>query len=302
MITQKEVVKKSTVRREFLKLKNKGISYKRCQLDLEKRFQRRYDIITLKRWNKRFETTEWDLNDYSQRPKLIHYKYNKKEVGRIAELRALMGYSAYQLRIKAKREGIIMSESSIRDVIRKTGLSRGNKIEGKKIKWVLFERPDPNYMWQIDGTKLDDGRWLIVVEDDCSRYWLGYVISDENTTEVNTKLLEQCITMHGKPLQILTDNGTEYGGNGKGDNMFDEWCEKIKIEHIRSKIHKPTTVGKVSKLQFTISYELPYCYNDYEYCRCRYNHDRPHQSLNGLTPAQVYFGERRHKKFKAELL
>lgn len=283
-------------------MKNKDASYKQCQLELEKRFQKRYSIPTLKRWNKRFLTTDWDLNDYSQRPRKVHYKYDKKEVSRIIELRALSGYSPYQLCIKAKREGIIMHSSTIRDVVRKAGLSRGNKMEGKRLQWVLFERPDPNYLWQIDGTKLADGKWLIVVEDDCSRYWLGYVISKENTTEINLRLLEQCIAMHGKPLQLLTDNGTEYGGNGKGDNEFDRWCKKRGIHHIISSIHKPETVGKVSKLQFTISYELPYCYNDYEFCRWRYNQDRPHQSLNGLTPAQVYFGERRHKKFKAELL
>ena len=301
MIKQ-EVVKKSTVRREFLKCKNSGLSYKQCISELEARFQKRYSIATLKRWNKRFLTTDWDLEDYSQKPKKIKYKYNKIEVGKILELRALTGYSAYQLHIKAKREGIFMHSSTIRDMIKKSGLSRGNKIEGKKLSWVLFERPDPNYMWQIDGTKIGNGKWLIPVEDDCSRYWIDYVVSDSNNTEVITKLLEKCISMHGKPLQILTDNGTEFGGNGKGNNMFDKWCRKMDILHIRSSIHKPETVGKISKLQFTISYELPYCYNDYEFCRWRYNHDRPHQSLNGLTPSQVYFGERRHKKFKAELL
>ena len=55
------------------------------------------------------------------------------EVGRILELRALTGYSAYQLHIKAKREGIFMHSSTIRDMIKKSGLSRGNKIEGKKL-------------------------------------------------------------------------------------------------------------------------------------------------------------------------
>ena len=91
MIKQ-EVVKKSTVRREFLKCKNNyGLSYKQCISELEARFQKRYSIATLKRWNKRFLTTDWDLEDYSQKPKKIKYKYNKIEVGKILELRALTG-------------------------------------------------------------------------------------------------------------------------------------------------------------------------------------------------------------------
>lgn len=292
-------MKKEKIRREFLKLKLKGLSYKECRIELLTLFRVKRSLPTLKRWWKIFnEDDNWDLRDTSQRPHKINYKFSKSDVGEILELRSLTGYSSYQISEIMKRKGLIMSESSIKSAVKRAGLSRGNKMEGKRIKWVLFERPESDYMWQVDGTQLDDGRWLIPVIDDHSRYWIGYTISDVNTTEVITKLLESCIAMHGKPLQILTDNGSEFGGNGKGDNEFDRWCAKQGIEHIRSRIHKPTTVGKISRLQYTISYELPYCYNDYEYCRCRYNHDRPHRSLNGLTPAEVYFKQKRHKKYK----
>ena len=63
-----------------------------------------------------------------------------------------------------------------------------------------------------------------------------------------------------------------------------------------SGVHKPTTVGKVSAIQKTIEIELPYCNNDTELWRYRYNHLRPHESLRGLTPATVYFQFKRHKK------
>ena len=168
-------------------------------------------------------------------------------------------------------------------------------MEGIKLKWVRFERPYPNDMWQIDGDENNDGTWRVPVEDDCSRFCLGVYEIPHNTTQAMIAILEDCIQRHGKPKQILTDNGPEFGGTSK-DSDFDKWCEKHEIIHIRSGIHKPTTVGKVSAIQRTIQAELPHWKGDLELWRMMYNHERPHESLRGLTPAVVYFQFKRHKK------
>ena len=188
-----------------------------------------------------------------------------------------------------------MSISTIKRIIKSSGLSKGSKMEGVKLKWVRFERPDPNDMWQIDGDENDDGTWRVPVEDDCSRYCLGVYEIEHNTTEATIAILEDCIRKHGKPKQILTDNGPEFGGLSK-DSDFDKWCEKQGIIHIRSGVHKPTTVGKISAIQRTIQVELPHWKGDTELWRMMYNHERPHESLRGLTPAEVYFQFKRHKK------
>ena len=188
-----------------------------------------------------------------------------------------------------------MSESYIKQLIKGEGLSRGNKMEGIRLKWVRFERDNPNSMWQLDGTQDDNGNWILPIEDDCSRYCLVVEESKQMTTEIVITLLEKAIAMHGKPREILTDNGPEFGGKSK-DSDFDKWCKRQGIKHIRSGVHKPTTVGKIGAMQQTIKRELPYCNNDLESWRMRYNHDRPHQSLRGLTPATVYFQFKRHKK------
>ena len=46
----------------------------------------------------------------------------------------------------------------------------------------------------------------------------------------------------------------------------------------------------------TIESEIPNWNNDTELWRMIYNHERPHESLRGLTPAVVYFQFRRHRK------
>ena len=293
-------MRKELIRREFLKLKLSGYSFKECGIIIQEEYSVIYSIRTLKRWWKRFNQGEWNLRDSSTRPHICYYKFTAEDLEEIVTLRNSTGYSAHQMKYKLEEKGICMSESIIKRLVKVSGLSRGNKMEGKRLKWVRFERDTPNSMWQIDGTQREDGTWVLPIEDDCSRYCIALAVYEHMTTENVITLMEEAMAMHGKPREILTDNGPEFGGNGKGDNEFDRWCEKQGIIHIRSGIHKPTTVGKISRLQFTIVYELSYCHNDLEYFRWRYNCDRPHRSLNGLTPNQVYFGWKRHKKYLLE--
>jgi len=289
-------MERHVIRREFLKLKNKDLSYKQCQNELENRFGIKKSIRTLKRWVKRFiEDDEWDLRDTPQIPSKTPVKFSEEEKKVVERIRKNFGYGPKKTRIQAQNEGIDMSISTVKRIIKQTDLSKGSAMEGTKLKWVRFERPYPNDMWQIDGDENDNGSWKVPVVDDCSRYCLGVYEIESNTTEAVIAILEGCIRMHGKPKQILTDNGPEFGGTSK-DSDFDKWCEKQEIIHIRSGVHKPTTVGKVSAIQRTIQAELPHWKGDLELWRMMYNHERPHESLRGLTPAVVYFQFKRHKK------
>jgi hypothetical protein len=288
-------MKKEFIRREAIKYKNSGKTYKETIVFLKEEFDYSVTKMTLIRWMKRMYTTEWDLRDSLQIPKKLPIKFSDKEREVVIRIRKNFSYGPKKTRIQAQREGIDMSISTIKRIIKGSGLSKGSKMEGVKLKWVLFERPDPNYMWQIDGDKNDDGTWRVPVEDDCSRYCFGVYEIEHNTTEAMIKILEDCIKKHGKSKQILTDNGPEFGGRSK-DSDFDKWCKKMGIEHLRSGIHKPTTVRKVSAIQRTIQAELPHWKGDLELWRMMYNHERPHESLCGLTPATVYFQFKRHKK------
>ena len=160
-------MKKHILRREFLKLKSNNKSYKQCKETLEKRFEIKVSIITLKRWWKRFTFTEWDLRDKSQRPNVIHTKFTEEYKQRVVAYRKREGYSSQKLRLKLQEQEIFMSESTIKRIVKGYGLSNGNKMEGIKLKWVRFERHYPNDMWQIDGTELSNAKQLVIVEDDC---------------------------------------------------------------------------------------------------------------------------------------
>lgn len=103
-----------------------------------------------------------------------------------------------------------------------------------------------------------------------------------------TIILDKLIKIHGKPREILTDNGGAYGLKSK-HSRFDRWCRRRGIIHIRSAVHSPTTCGKVERLFQTFDKEIKFCNNDLELFRMRYNHVRPHTSLSNQTPAKIYF-------------
>lgn len=290
-------MKKHTVRREAIKY-FENHTYEETITYLKKRFD--YDItrMTLYRWIKRLEADGWDLKDLSQRPNKLPVKFLEKEKNVVERIRKNFGYGPKKIRIQAQNEGVDMSISTVKRIIKQTGLSKGSKMEGMilKPKWVRFERPNPNDMWQIDGDENDDGTWRVPVVDDCSRYCLGVYEIKDNTTETMIAILKDCIGRHGKPKQILTDNGSEFGGPKGWDSEFDKWCDRQRIIHIRSGVHKPTTVGKVSAIQRTIQAEIGHWKGDLELWRMMYNHERPHESLRGLTPVVVYFQFKRHQK------
>ena len=288
-------MKKEIIRRHALVIRTEGKTYPEIIKVLEERFNVKVSQRTLRRWWKKLSTTEWDLRDTPQRPHTIHKKFSERDKQRVVAYRKEEGYSSQKLRLKLQEREIFMSESTIKRIVKGHGLSNGNKMEGIKLKWVRFERDNPNSMWQIDGTELSNSKQLVIVEDDCSRYCLGAMIFDSLTTANMIEILEKCIAMHGKPREILTDNGHEFGGTWR-DSQFDEWCNKQGIIHIRAGIHKATTLGKIGAIQQTYFREISYCNNDLEAWRLRYNHERPHESLRGFVPAKIYFQFKRHRK------
>lgn len=264
-------------------------SFHRIQRFLERKYDYTVSIKSLRRWIQRYEEGGWDLRDNSRRPHTIHVKITADIKRKVVKLRRMTGWEAWKIKKVLGNNPIEISESSIKRIICEYGLSRGSKMKGERLKWVRWQRDHPDSLWQIDHTENEDTTWTIAVIDDCSRYCFGLLTVDTVTTEIVIEFLDSLTRIHGYPREILTDNGSQYGGKGDSDNEFDKWCKRNKIQHIRAGIKRPTTLGKVERFFGTRDREHPYCdYND-EIFRMRYNHYRPHRSLYGDAPADVYF-------------
>jgi len=277
-------MKKEEIRKEYFKLRIKGHSQNQCRKIIFSKFEFEVSKRTLQRWTKKLNETEWDLKDKSRKPKTIHRKINLEIEKRIIDLRNKTRFGENKLQIYFPN----LSHKSINKILQKYNLTEPAKRKKKRIKYVRWQRKHPNSLWQIDHSdqKIDD-KYVISVIDDCSRKSLAFVPVNQVTTNVVIKIIDDLIRIYGKPKQILSDNGSAYGLKSK-HSKFDIKLRKRGIEHIRSAIHSPTTQGKVERLFQTFKREFIFCNKDSELWRMRYNHFRPHTSLNNKTPDEIY--------------
>lgn len=277
-------MKKEEIRKEYFKLKNKGHSNNQSRKILLAQFGYEVTIRTLRRWNGRLTKTEWDLMDSSRRPHKIYQKINSALESEIISLRNKTGFGENKL-----ISYFDVSHTTINKILNKHNLTKPNENRRKRIKYIRWQRKHPNSLWQMDTSdqKVKD-KYCFAIIDDCSRNCVGLFGLNNLSTKIITKLLDGIIVVHGKPREILSDNGSVFGLRSK-HSQFDRWCNRRGIKHIRTAVHSPTTSGKIERFFQTLDRELKFCNNDLEAFRMRYNHFRPHSSLLGKVPADVYF-------------
>ena len=202
--------------------------------------------------------------------------------------------------------GLAVSLSSVRNVRRAEGLPRAAPIPKPKRKPApprRFERAKPGLLWQSDITYLNvpwrkGPLYLIAFLDDHSRYVVGHGLFTNQRQEIVLEVFEEACLRFGKPKEVLTDQGRQYF-SWRGKSQFQKLLLKEGVRHIVARAHHPQTVGKTERFWETLKRELwdrvhP---KDLEEARSRirlfvshHNHQRPHQSLDGLVPADRFFG------------
>lgn len=280
-------MKKEEIRKEFFKLKLKGHSYNQCRKILQATFNYEVTTRTLKRWNKRLDESNWNLKDNSRAPNITYTKITPELTNKIIHIRKKTGWGEHK--IISFHPNLNVSHATIYTILNNNNLTNPHENRRKRIKYIRWQRKHPNSLWQMDTSDQKiEGKYCFAVIDDCSRYCPGLFALDNLSTKIITHLLDKLIAIHGKPREILTDNGAVFGLRSI-HSQFDRWCRRRGIKHIRTAVHSPTTSGKIERFFQTLDRELKFCNGDSEYFRMRYNHFRPHTSLNEKTPAEVYF-------------
>lgn len=134
--------------------------------------------------------------------------------------------------------------------------------------------------------------------DDHSRYVVGHGLFTHQRADIAVDVFQEACLRVGKPKEVLSDQGRQYVA-WRGKTAFQKMLAKEGIEHVVARAHHPMTVGKTERFWETLKRELwdrvhP---KDLEEARARvahfiahHNHQRPHQSLDGLVPADRFFG------------
>jgi transposase InsO family protein len=164
----------------------------------------------------------------------------------------------------------------------------------------FFERSTPNQMWQTDIFTFRLGgknAYLIGFLDDYSRYLVGLDVFRSQTAEHVLEVYRTAVAEYGVPKEMLSDQGRQYS-SWRGTTRFEAELRKDRVRHIKSRPHHPMTLGKIERFWKTIWEEflVRAQFDSFESARERvrlwvkhYNHQRPHQSLEGLCPADRFF-------------
>ena len=202
------------------------------------------------------------------------------------------------------REQSYVSEASVYRLLRAEGLLTSPAFIVLKAA-ERFANPTTaiNQLWQTDFTYLKVNGWgwyyLSTVLDDFLRYIVAFKLCTTMAAADLTATLDLALQASGldwlevnRRPRLLSDNGPSYVATELAD-----WLREHGMSHSRGKPYHPMTQGKIERWHLSLksrlldNYYLP---GDLERAVAafveHYNHGRYHESLDNLTPADVYFG------------
>ena len=202
-------------------------------------------------------------------------------------------------------EGYFVSEASVYRLLKTHDLIASPAFIVMKAADEFKDKTTaPNQLWQTDFTYLKVISWgwfyLSTVLDDFSRYIIAWKLCTTMKAEDVTATLEMALDASGldkaKVLhrpRLLSDNGSSY----VSDDLA-KWMERHDMAHVRGAPYHPMTQGKIERWHQTLknrilleNYYLPGDLEaQIEAFVADYNHRRYHESIDNLTPADVYFG------------
>jgi putative transposase len=202
-------------------------------------------------------------------------------------------------------EKTFVSEASVYRILKAEGLVTSPAFIVMKAA-DAFANPTTaiNQLWQTDFTYLKVTGWgwfyLSTVLDDFSRYIVAWKLCTTMKAEDVTATLDLALQAAGLDQAELVDRPRLLSDNGPGYVAGDlaKWLDARNIKHVRGAPYHPMTQGKIERWHQTLknrilleNYFLP---GDLKAQIAAfvadYNHSRYHESIDNLTPADLYFG------------
>lgn len=171
---------------------------------------------------------------------------------------------------------------------------KGKKRLPARVKQPLEQVNRRNINWSIDFMQdsLMNGRKfrILNVIDDYNREGLTIEIGISLPSEHVIRILEQIIDYRGKPQRIRMDNGPEFISK-----TFELWCKQNHIEPLYIQPGRPMQNAFIERFNGSYRRDVLDAYAFFELDEVReitakwlhdYNYNRPHESLNNLTPLE----------------
>ena len=195
-----------------------------------------------------------------------------------------------------RREGHAVNKKRVQRLYREERLMvrrRGGRKRALGTRRPIETPTAANQRWSLDfvSDQFTDGRRFRILEvyDDCTRECLALVADTSISGRRVARELDAIIGWHGKPVTIVSDNGTELTSNA-----ILEWADQRKVDWHYIAPGKPQQNGfsesfngklRDELLNETLFGSLADARAKLAAWRRDYNEVRPHSSLRYLTPA-----------------
>ncbi|ATU94726.1 transposase (plasmid) [Phyllobacterium zundukense] len=253
----------------------------------------------------------WAMNEknYSQRracglvgidPRVYRYRSSRADdadlrhrMRELASERRRFGYR--RLHILLKREGVEVNWKKLYRLYKEERLTvrkRGGRKRALGTRAPMAIPQGPNQRWSLDfvSDSLTDGRRfrVLCVIDDFSRECLATVVDNSISGTRVGRELDRIVEHRGIPCMVVSDNGTELTSNA-----ILEWQQERQVDWHYIAPGKPMQNGFIESFNGRLRDE---CLNEHlftsyrharqiiEEWRIDYNLNRPHTSLDGMTP------------------
>lgn len=264
---------------------------------------------TGRKWRKRYlELGPAGLDEESRRPKTSPLSLAEELVAAVLEARdahPTWGPRKLHELIRRRFGEQAPSESTVARVLRRFGRIRRRRPRPPLS--IVEQAPSiraekPNDVWTIDFKgwwKSHDGERCepLTIRDAYSRFILAVKLTRTSVEDV-LYVCEQLFRKHGLPAAIQCDNGVPFINvrSRAGLSRLSAWWISLGIHIVRSRPGCPQDNGGHERMHRDIAYEVETSpaqtveaqQRILDKWRQQFNRVRPHDALDGKTPAEVY--------------
>lgn len=219
----------------------------------------------------------------------------REAMKKVAAERRRFGYR--RIHVMLQRQGIHMNQKKLRRLYREEKLQvrkRGGRKRALGTRRPMILPSKANERWSLDfvSDAFTDGRKfrVLAVIDDFSRECLALIVDTSLSGLRVTRELDALITRRGKPITVVSDNGTELTSMA-----VLKWCQETAVEWHYIAPGKPMQNGLVESfngsfrdecLNETLFSSLTEARSQITKWKEDYNGERPHSSLGNMTPIE----------------
>jgi hypothetical protein len=262
----------------------------------------------------------WDLLPQKRGPKFKSRRPCEELEQKVIELRK-RGNDKYEIAsiISEQKDNTFkLSASGVYNICKRYGINRMRPEIREQKRKIIKERMgqlghiDTHYLSKHIIRNQTQKLYIVAIVDDYSRVAWAEIIESIDSLSVMFGTM-RCLNIlkahyHIQFEEIISDNGSEFGNRGTKNKMnhpFERLLSEMGVKHRYIQPYRPQTNGKVERFwrtmeedliidtDFDAIEELKEQLLQYMYY---YNHERPHQALDGKKPVEMLGTEEQRTK------